>query len=173
MKNVASFELIKSIILLWSDYINPRQFLPPSNSPCSGSPLCPAHGWVTGAVCLAGAGQWRWYCLATWWDLSPHSRLTGGRGAGADHSSANTFPTNLVMMKGAQVIGCPVAIHTRADPTIRPPRVAAIDLMVKEGLLRPYVSHVFPLSKIKEAMHAKWGRQITGCCVVDCTLPQE
>ena len=27
----------------------------------------------------------------------------GGRGAGADHASANLIPTNLIMMKGAQV----------------------------------------------------------------------
>ena len=27
----------------------------------------------------------------------------GGRGAGADHASANMIPTNLIMMKGAQV----------------------------------------------------------------------
>ena len=117
--------------------------------------------------CLKFKGR---YCVVGW-TSTPFAG--GGRAAGADQSSANMIPTNLIMMKGAQVIGCPVAIHTRADPTIRPPRVAAIDLMVKDGLLRPYVSHVFPLSKIKEAMNAKWGRQITGCCVVDCTLPQE
>ena len=28
----------------------------------------------------------------------------GGRGAGADHASANMIPTNLIMMKGAQVV---------------------------------------------------------------------
>ena len=112
--------------------------------------------------CLKFRGR---YCVVGW-TSTPFAG--GGRAAGADQSSANVVPTNLIMMKGAQVIGCPVAIHTRTDPTIRPPRVASLDNMVKEGLIKPYVSHVFPLSKIKDAMNAKWGRQITGCCVVDC-----
>ena len=112
--------------------------------------------------CLNFRGR---YCVVGW-TSTPFAG--GGRAAGADQSSANVVPTNLIMMKGAQVIGCPVAIHTRTDPTIRPPRVAALDQMVKEGLIKPFASHVFPLSKIKDAMHAKWGRQVTGCCVVDC-----
>jgi NADPH2:quinone reductase len=107
------------------------------------------------------------YCVVGW-TSTPFAG--GGRASGADQSSANVVPTNLIMMKGAQVIGCPVAIHTRLDPTIRPPRVAAIDALVKEGLIRPYVSHIFPLSKIKDALNAKWGRQVTGCCVVDCEV---
>ena len=114
--------------------------------------------------CLKFKGR---YCVVGW-TSTPFAG--GGRATGADQSTANVVPTNLIMMKGAQVIGCPVAIHTRTDPTIRPPRVAAIDLMVKEGLLRPYISHVFPLSQLKDAMKAKWGREVTGCCVVDCTL---
>ena len=114
--------------------------------------------------CLKFKGR---YCVVGW-TSTPFAG--GGRAAGADQSTANVVPTNLIMMKGAQVIGCPVAIHTRTDPTIRPPRVAAIDLLVKEGLLRPYVSHIFPLSQLKDAMKAKWGREVTGCCVVDCTL---
>ena len=107
------------------------------------------------------------YCVVGW-TSTPFAG--GGRAAGADQTSANVIPTNLIMMKGAQVIGCPVAIHTRTDPSIRPPRVAALDLLVKEGLIKPYVSHIFPLSKLKEAMGAKWGRKVTGCCVVDCTM---
>ena len=113
--------------------------------------------------CLKFNGR---YCVVGW-TSTPFAG--GGRAAGADQSTANVIPTNLIMMKGAHVIGCPVAIHTRTDPAIRPPRVAAIDSMVKDGLLRPYVSHIFPLPQLKEAMRAKWGREVTGCCVVDCT----
>ena len=112
--------------------------------------------------CLQFDGR---YCVVGW-TSTPFAG--GGRAAGADQASANVLPTNLIMMKGAHVIGCPVAIHTRMNPQIRPPRLAAIDQMVKDGLIRPYVSHVFPLSDVKEAMKAKWGRQVVGSCVVDC-----
>ena len=51
------------------------------------------------------------------WTSTPFAG--GGRGVGADHATANTIPTNLIMMKGARVLGCPVAIHTRLEPAIR------------------------------------------------------
>ena len=114
--------------------------------------------------CLKFGGR---YCVVGW-TSTPFAG--GGRAAGADQSSANVVPTNLIMMKGAQVIGCPVAINTRMDPTIRPPRLASLERMVKDGLIRPHVSHVFPLNHVQEAMSAKWGRKVIGCCVVDCTL---
>ena len=92
----------------------------------------------------------------------------GGNGVGADHSSANTIPTNLIMMKGAKVLGCPVAIHTKLDPSIRKPRMEMIDRLVHEELIQPHVSHEFPLSDMKQALLAKWNRQVTGGCVVNC-----
>ena len=40
------------------------------------------------------------YCVIGW---TSTPLAGGGRGAGADHASANLIPTNLIMMKGAQV----------------------------------------------------------------------
>ena len=92
-----------------------------------------------------------------------------GRAAGANQSTANVLPTNLMMMKGARVIGCPVAIHTRLEPAIRAPRIKMIEDFVVRGLIKPHVSHEFPLSEVKDALLAKWNRQVVGGCVVRCS----
>ena len=79
-----------------------------------------------------------------------------------------TLPANLVMMNGAQLLGCPVAIHTRLEPAIRAPRMEMISSLVSRGLIKPHISHEFPLAQVKEALLAKWNRKIVGGCVVDC-----
>merc|ERR1712158_154529 len=113
--------------------------------------------------CLQFGGR---YCVVGW---TSTPMAGGGRGAGADHVSANTLPTNLIMMKGAQVLGCPVAIHTHLQPKIREARMEAILSLVKEGLLRPHVSHSFPLEKAVEGLAAKWDRKVVGGAVIDCS----
>jgi len=105
------------------------------------------------------------YCVIGW---TSTPLAGGGRGAGADHSSANLLPTNLIMMKGAKVIGCPVAIHTNLDPTIKPQRMKAIDSWLEAGLIKPFVSHTFPLEQYREALMAKWERKVTGSCILRC-----
>jgi NADPH2:quinone reductase len=103
--------------------------------------------------------------LVVGWTGSPYAG--GGRGAGAQQSTANTLPTNLIMMKGARVIGCPVAIHTRRDPTIRARRLLALDEMVNAGLLRPLVSRAHRgLAQVQEALRAKWEREVTANSVI-------
>ena len=106
------------------------------------------------------------YCIVGW-TSTPFAG--GGRGAGADQASANMLPTNLIMMKGAQVLGCPVAIHTKQDPSIQKPRTEAIDNLVNEGLIKPYVSNEFHLSEVKDALLAKWNRKVIGNCVLNCS----
>ena len=69
-------------------------------------------------------------------------------------------------MKGLDVLGCPTAISTVNDPSIREARLAELWRWAEEGKLRPYVSHAFPLSEFKEAMRAKWRGDITGGCVL-------
>merc|ERR1719419_1986525 len=105
------------------------------------------------------------YCIVGW-TSTPFAG--GGRGAGADHSTANVLPTNLIMMKGAQVLGCPVAIHTNLDPSIRKPRMEMIDRLVEEELIKPLVSLEFKLADAKDALLAKWNRKVVGGCVLDC-----
>lgn len=88
----------------------------------------------------------------------------GGRG-GSD--GANTLPTNIMQMKGLYVMGSPMVIHTFRDPSIRPPRTAAILDWVAQGLVTPFVSHRYPLARIRDAGLARLAGDVTGGCVVE------
>lgn len=101
--------------------------------------------------------------LIVGWASTPFvARGRGERGA----PNANVLPTNLIMMKGLDVLGCPTVISTVNDPGIRTERLATILDWVGRGLIRPHVSHTFALSDYREAMRAKWSGQAIGGCVV-------
>ncbi len=101
--------------------------------------------------------------LVVGWASTPSvARGRGLRGA----PNANQLPTNLIMMKGLDVLGCPTAIGTLNDPSLREPRLAELWRWVEEGKLKPYVSHVFPLADFKAALRAKWTGEVTGGCVL-------
>jgi NADPH2:quinone reductase len=94
----------------------------------------------------------------------------GGRylvvGWASTPGNADPLPTNLIMMKGLDVLGCPTVISSTKDPTVRPPRLAQILAWAEAGQIVPHVSHVFPLSEIKEAMRAKLRGELIGGGVV-------
>jgi NADPH2:quinone reductase len=101
--------------------------------------------------------------LIVGWAATPFvAKGKGGRGA----PNANQLPTNLIMMKGLDVLGCPTVISTVNDPSLRPPRQALLWQWVESGQLKPHVSHVFPLSEVREAMRVKWRGDVVGGCVV-------
>ena len=101
--------------------------------------------------------------LIVGWAATPFvSRGKGERGA----PNANMLPTNLIMMKGLSVLGCPMVISTVNDPAIREPRLRQILEWAERGQIRPHVSHVFPLSQFREAMRKKWSGEVIGGCVV-------
>jgi NADPH2:quinone reductase len=101
--------------------------------------------------------------LIVGWAATPFvARGKGQRGA----PNANMLPTNLIMMKGLDVLGCPTVIATVNDPSLRAPRLAQILRWAEAGQIRPYVSHVFPLAEFKAAMRAKWNGEVIGGCVV-------
>jgi NADPH2:quinone reductase len=101
--------------------------------------------------------------LIVGWAATPFvAKGKGERGA----PNANVLPTNLIMMKGLDVLGCPTAISTAHDPSIRTQRLAQILAWAEEGRIHPHVSHVFPLIEIQTAMRAKWAGEVTGGCVV-------
>ncbi len=81
-------------------------------------------------------------------------------------TTPNALPTNLIMMKSLDVLGCPTVISTVMNPASRAPRLAQVWKWAEEGKLRPYVSRVFPLADFKDAMRAKWNGEIVGGCVV-------
>jgi NADPH2:quinone reductase len=101
--------------------------------------------------------------LIVGWAATPFVAQGGGR-RGAPN--ANVLPTNLIMMKGLDVLGCPTAIGTTNDPSIRPPRLAQILAWARDGSIRPHVSHRFALADYREAMKAKWNGEVVGGCVL-------
>ncbi|GMU58271.1 MAG: NADPH:quinone oxidoreductase [Myxococcaceae bacterium] len=101
--------------------------------------------------------------LIVGWAATPFvAKGKGGRGA----PNANRLPTNLIMMKGLDVLGCPTIISTVVNPAIRAPRQKLLFDWVESGRLVPYVSHVFPLSEVKEALRAKWRGDVIGGAVL-------
>ncbi len=101
--------------------------------------------------------------LIVGWAATPFvAKGKGQRGA----PNANVLPTNLIMMKGLDVLGCPTVIGTLQAPELRPPRLAQILAWAASGKLRPYVSHTFPLAEFQRAMHAKWRGDVIGGCVL-------
>lgn len=101
--------------------------------------------------------------LIVGWAATPNvANGKGQRGA----PNANQLPTNLIMMKGLSVLGCPTVISTHHSPEIRPPRLATIMQWLRSGQLRPYISHRFPLAQYKDALTAKWRGEVIGSCVL-------
>lgn len=97
--------------------------------------------------------------LIVGWAATPFvAKGKGQRGA----PNVNRIPTNLILMKGLRVLGCPTAIATHRDPTIRGPRLRAILDWVEAGELSPVVARTFPLAQWREAMHAKWSSATVG-----------
>jgi NADPH2:quinone reductase len=102
------------------------------------------------------------FLIVGWAGTPLVARGKGGRGA----PNANLLPTNLVMMKGLDVLGCPAVISTVRDPSLRPPRLGYVLEGARSGALRPVVSHAFPLERVHEALRAKWTGEVTGVCAL-------
>lgn len=101
--------------------------------------------------------------LIVGWASTPFvARGKGQRGA----PNANQLPTNLIMMKGLDVLGSPTVIATVNDPSLRAPRLAQVLAWAEAGAIRPHVSHTFPLAEYRTAMRAKWNGEVVGGCVL-------
>jgi NADPH2:quinone reductase len=103
------------------------------------------------------------YLIVGWAATPSVARGKGQRGA----PNANQLPTNLIMMKGLDVLGCPTVISTVNDPSIRAARLAQVLAWARTGQIAPYVSHRFALADFKAAMLAKWRGEVIGGCVVN------
>ena len=102
------------------------------------------------------------YLIVGWASTPFVARGKGQRGA----PNANMLPTNLMMMKGLDVLGCPTVISTVNDPASRAPRLAQVLRWAVEGRIAPHVSRTYPLERFAEAMRAKWNGEIVGGCVL-------
>jgi NADPH2:quinone reductase len=102
------------------------------------------------------------YLIAGWAATPFVARGKGLRGA----PNANQLPTNLIMMKGLDVLGCPTAISTAHDPASRAPRLARVMSWAENGKIRPLVSRRYALDDFAIAMRAKWHGEGVGGHVV-------
>ncbi|MEL6346651.1 MAG: NADPH:quinone oxidoreductase family protein [Myxococcota bacterium] len=102
------------------------------------------------------------FCIVGWAATPFVARGKGRRGA----PNANQLPTNLIQMKGLDILGCPAVIATKHDPALRPTRLSWILDRIASGALVPHAGPAFPLSRFQEAMRAKWSSQFVGGCVI-------
>lgn len=86
--------------------------------------------------------------------------------AARGNHDANVLPTNLILMKGIDVLGSPAAIAVHRDPSLRAERLAQILAWAADGHLRPLVSQTYPLTDLREALRAKWEGRHVGNIVV-------
>lgn len=70
--------------------------------------------------------------------------------------------TNLVLIKGASVLGVRAGESARRDPALGAARQAALDQLAAQGKLRPHVSHRLPLARFAEAMRLITDRKAIG-----------
>jgi NADPH2:quinone reductase len=102
--------------------------------------------------------------LVVGWASTPFvANGKGLRGA----PNANQLPTNIIMMKGVDVLGCPTVLSTLHDPSLRAPRREAVLAWASRGEIAPLVSQAYPLSSFREAMRAKWHGQHVGGVVLN------
>lgn len=111
---------------------------------------------------LGCAGFGARYLIVGWAATPFVAKGKGQRGA----PNVNMLPTNLILMKSLDVLGCPTAIATHRDPSIRELRLRQILAWVGAGKLRPHVAEAYPLSEVKAAMLAKWESRTVGGIVV-------
>ena len=91
------------------------------------------------------------FLIVGWASTPDVARGRGRRGA----PNANRIPTNLILMKSLDVLGCPAVISTKHDPSLRGTRQRDLRRWAEQGLIRPYISHRFPLVNLREALLAK------------------
>ena len=109
--------------------------------------------------CLRFGGR----LLVVGWAATPFAKRSS---ATPGVSAVNTLPTNLILMKGLDILGCPAVISAQKNPSIRRIRQEALQHWVQSGGLKPYVSHSFPMSQVREALLSKWNGEVIGGCVV-------
>ncbi|MCB9538059.1 MAG: zinc-binding dehydrogenase [Myxococcales bacterium] len=102
------------------------------------------------------------FLIVGWASTPDVARGKGQRGA----PNANVLPTNLIMMKGLDVLGCPTAISTHLDPSIRAARLGAIMAWVESGDLAPYAGPAYGFAELAQALRDKWRSAHVGGCIL-------
>lgn len=85
---------------------------------------------------------------------------------GRETFQPDQLPTNIMQMKGLQVMGSPMVIYSMKNPAWRKTQIEALVEMADGGRLRPYVSSRFRLADVREAAGAKLASQVVGSCIL-------
>ncbi len=101
-------------------------------------------------------------CIIGWAATPFVARGRGRRGA----PNANRLPTNIIQMKGLDILGCPAVIATAHDPRLRPTRLAWLHEKIAAGDIRPHVGPAYPLERFADALRDKWSSRHVGGCVL-------
>jgi NADPH2:quinone reductase len=102
------------------------------------------------------------FCIIGWAATPFVAKGKGQRGA----PNANMLPTNLIQMKGLDVLGCPAVISVKHNPELRRTRLRWIHDRIAAGELRPCVGPAYCIEDFAEAMRAKWESRFVGGCVL-------
>jgi NADPH:quinone reductase len=78
----------------------------------------------------------------------------------------NVLPTNLILMKGVDVLGSPAAIAVHREPSLRDERLSAILDWARGRALRPLVSETYALEDLHAALRDKWASRHVGNIVI-------
>lgn len=130
----------------------------------SGGGVHVVYDGVGGEISVASLRAMRFggrFCIVGWAATPNVARGRGRRGA----PNANQLPTNLIQMKGLDVLGCPAIISTLHDPTLRPRRLRRLRTWLGDGL-RPHHGPAFGLEDWRAALLAKWESRFVGGCVL-------
>merc|ERR1712039_944593 len=99
--------------------------------------------------------------LIVGWAATPNVAAGGGKGRGQGAPNPNRIPTNLIMMKGLHIIGCPAVISLTAQgpekgAAILKRRVEDLNKWTFSGQLPPpVVAAKFPLEKVQDALRTR------------------
>jgi NADPH:quinone reductase len=77
-----------------------------------------------------------------------------------------SFPANHAMIKGYSLIGLRAGESGRRDPVLAARSRSALAALAEQGIMRPHISHSFPLEQAADALRALENREVIGRAVL-------
>lgn len=88
---------------------------------------------------------------------------------GRETFEPDRLPTNIMQMKGLQVMGSPMVIYSMQNPDWRREQIDALMALAAAGQIRPHAAEGLPLEKFREAARAKLNGEVVGNCLMTIT----
>jgi len=76
-------------------------------------------------------------------------------------------PANLALLKNCSIVGVFWGAWTEREPQANRDNVAELFQWVREGKLKPHISHTFSLEQVPDALYALINREVVGKAVVE------